>query len=65
MDDVKVLVLPDGRVARSDAAKFLGYRPKTLAEWHRLGKGPQSRMVGGRRFYNIDDLRSFASGAVV
>lgn len=26
MDDVKVQVLPDGRVARADAAKFLGYR---------------------------------------
>ncbi len=64
MDDVKVQVLPDGRVARSDAAKFLGYQPKTLAEWHRLGKGPASRMVGGRRFYQIDDLRAFAgSGA--
>ncbi|WP_081469526.1 helix-turn-helix domain-containing protein [Sphingomonas sp. PAMC 26617] len=62
MVDVKVLVLPDGRVARSEAAKFLGYRPKTLAEWHRLGKGPRSRMVGGRRFYQIDDLRAFASG---
>lgn len=60
MDEVKVLVLPDGRVARGEAAKFLGYQPKTLAEWHRLGKGPRSRMVGGRRFYDIADLRDFA-----
>lgn len=60
MDDVKIPILPDGRVSRADAARFLGYQPKTLAEWHRLGKGPASRMVGGRRFYQIDDLRSFA-----
>jgi hypothetical protein len=63
MDEVRVQVLPDGRVARSDAAKFLGYQAKTLAEWHRLGKGPRSHMVGGRRFYHIDDLRTFATGS--
>lgn len=60
MEEVKVQVLPDGRVARADAARYLGYKPNTLAEWHRLGKGPRSRMVGGRRFYDIEDLRSFA-----
>ena len=62
MDDVKVAVLPDGRVSRSDAAKYLGYQPKTLAEWKRLGKGPVARRVGGRCFYMIDDLREFAQG---
>jgi hypothetical protein len=60
VDEVRVQILPDGRVARNDAATFLGYKPKTLAEWHRLGKGPRSRMVGGRRFYDIEDLRAFA-----
>lgn len=60
MDEVRVQVLPDGRVARNDAARFLGYKSHTLAEWHRLGKGPRSRMVGGRRFYDIEDLRAFA-----
>lgn len=62
MDQVKVAVLPDGRVARADAARYLGCQPKTLAEWYRLGKGPRSRMVGGRRFYQIEDLQAFASG---
>jgi hypothetical protein len=57
-----VMVLPDGRVDRKNAATFLGREPKTLAEWHSLGKGPRSRLVGGRRFYMIDDLRAFAAG---
>ncbi len=57
-----VLVLPDGRVPRNEAARFLGVRAKTMAEWQRLGRGPTSRLVGSRRFYMIDDLRSFASG---
>ena len=59
-EQARIMVLPDGRVSRSDAAKYLGRAPKTLAEWYRLGKGPASRMIGGRRFYQIEDLRSFA-----
>jgi DNA-binding transcriptional MerR regulator len=62
MDEVVVRVLPDGRLSREEAAKFLGYKVRTLAEWHRLGRGPASRLVGGRRFYMIEDLRAFAQG---
>lgn len=59
MEEVKIVVLPDGRVDRVNAARFIGLTPKTLAEYHRLGKGPASRKVGGRRFYQIEDLRTF------
>lgn len=62
MDEVRVMVLPDGRVDRINAARFLGLAPKTLAEYHRLGKGPASRKVGGRRFYQLDDLQAFVAG---
>ena len=62
IEATKVVILPDGRLTRADAAKFLGRKSKTLADWHRLGKGPRSRMVGGRRFYMIDDLTAFAGG---
>lgn len=55
-------VTPDGRVSRAEAARFLGFKPKTLAEWHRKGIGPQSLMVGGRRFYRLDELKQYASG---
>jgi hypothetical protein len=61
-EEVRVRVLPDGRVDRVNAALFLGYRVKTLAEWQRLGKGPRSYLVGSRRFYQIDDLRAFVRG---
>lgn len=57
---VTIVVLPDGRVSRRAAAAFLGREPKTLADWHSKGRGPKSRMVGGRRFYQIEDLRAFA-----
>lgn len=63
MHEVSVRVTPDGRVSRNDAASFLGFKPETLAEWQRLGVGPNSHMVGGRRFYLIDELREYATGA--
>ena len=62
VDVSKVAATPDGRVSRADAAKFLGFKPKTLAEWYRKGKGPDSKLVGGRRFYVLDDLVRYAAG---
>ncbi len=59
LEHVKVRVLPDGRVDRANAAKYLGRSPKTLAEWARLGLGPRSILVGGRRFYHLADLQQF------
>lgn len=64
VDQTRVRVLPDGRIARIDAANFLGCAPKTLAEWSRLGLGPRPRRVGGRIFYFLCDLEAFvANGA--
>lgn len=63
---VPITVLPDGRVARKDAAMFLGVAVKTLEEWARTGRGPRSRPVGGRRvFYDFADLQAFARGEQV
>lgn len=59
LDHLRVKVLPDGRVSRSDAAVYLGYAPKTLAEYARLGRGPRPRRVGGRIFYLLKDLNAF------
>jgi hypothetical protein len=59
---VRVRVLPDGRMTRSDAARYLGHAPKTLAMWQLQGKGPPSVLVGGRRFYYRDELDKFVRG---
>jgi hypothetical protein len=59
---VNVRVLPGGRLDRANAARFLGKTTKTLAEWQRLGIGPRSFLVGGRRFYRLDELRAYANG---
>lgn len=62
IDQVRVRVLPDGRLTRKDAAKYLGRAEKTLAMWALEGKGPASRLVGGRRFYFKDVLDAFVRG---
>ncbi len=58
----RVRVLPDGRMTREDAARYLGLKPKTLAMWSIEGKGPQSVKVGGRRFYFQEILDAFIRG---
>lgn len=62
VEQVCVRVLPDGRMTREDAARYLGLRPKTLAMWELEGKGPRSLKVGGRRFYFLNDLDQFVRG---
>jgi hypothetical protein len=62
IEQVKVRILPDGRMSRQDAARYLGHKPKTLAMWTLLGKGPRSVKVGGRIFYFRSDLDAFVRG---
>ncbi len=62
IEQVRVRVLPDGRLTRKDAAKYLGRAEKTLAMWEMERKGPPSVLVGGRRFYFKDALDAFIRG---
>ncbi len=59
MSDVKSKTLPDGRMDRANAARYLGYKPQTLAKWAMQGKGPRYVRVGGRIFYFLHDLNTF------
>ena len=62
VEQVRVRILPDGRMSRKDAAKYLGRAEKTLAMWKMKGKGPNSVLVGGRCFYFKDVLDAFVRG---
>ena len=62
IERIRVRILPDGRMTREDAARYLGLKPKTLAQWQMQGRGPTSVRVGGRVFYRQDDLDSFIRG---
>ena len=62
VEQVRVRVLPDGRMDRKNAAKYLGVAVKTLAMWQLHGKAPPSRLVGGRRYYFKAALDAFIAG---
>ena len=63
VEHLKVVVLPDDRVDRKNAALALNRSPKTMAEWSRLGLGPRPFAVGGRIFYRWSEVQAFASGS--
>ena len=62
VEQVRVRVLPDGRMTRKDAAKYLGRAEKTLAMWAMEGKGPPVHKSGGRCYYFRADLDAFIQG---
>lgn len=62
VEHVKVRVLPDGRVARAEAAKLFDRTPKTMAEWASKGWGPRCIHVGGRVFHDYAECLAMARG---
>lgn len=62
LEVAKVHVLPDGRMTRQNAARYLGRKPKTLAMWAVQGKGPRVTKVMGRCFYYKAVLEAFVRG---
>jgi hypothetical protein len=62
VEQIRVRVLPDGRMTRAAAAQYVGCAEKTLAMWQLAGKGPRSVKVGGRVFYYRGDLDAFIRG---
>jgi len=59
---MKVRIFPDNRVDRLNAAIALGRSIKTLASWKCKGIGPRPINVGGRVFYDWDEVRAMARG---
>ena len=62
VDQVRVRVLPDGRVSRRDAAKLFDRSVKTMAEWKLKGWGPRAIIVGGRVFHDYEECLLIARG---
>ncbi len=57
----EVLVLPDGRMSRRNAALYLGCAPKTLAQYATQGTGPRF-IKRGRVWYFKGDLDAWLRG---
>ncbi len=62
IDQIRVRVLPDGRMSRRDAAAYTGFSEKTFTNWALDGHGPRPHRVGGRVFYFKDDIDAFIQG---
>jgi hypothetical protein len=62
VEQVRVRVLPDGRMRRADAALYLGLTEKTLANMRTKGEGPPVKKILGRVFYYRADLDRFIRG---
>ena len=65
IEQLKVVVLPDGRMDRANAAIYLDRKSATLATWASKGFGPRPIRVNGRVYYEKDDLDAFKAGASV
>ena len=59
LEEIRVRVLPDGRMDTPNAAKYLGVSRKTLTNWRCQGKGPSPRYIGSRVFYLRKELDQF------
>ena len=59
IEQIRVRVLPDGRMRREDAARYLGLASKTLSNLQLQGKGPRPVKIHGRVFYYLSDLDRF------
>ncbi len=53
VEQVKVRVLPDGRMTREDTARYIGVEVKTLSNWALVGRGPPAVKIAGRAFYYL------------
>lgn len=62
VEQVRVRVLPDGRMRREDAARYVGCASKTLANLNSQGKEPRAVKIRGRIYYYRTDLDRFISG---
>lgn len=61
----EITVTPDGRVTFDDAARFLGFSPKTLQQWRAKCYGPASYKIAGKLFYKLVELEKFVAQEVV
>lgn len=52
-------------VGKEEVAEYLGVDPKTLDNWASAGTGPTYIKVGGRRRYDMQDIRAWVEARKV
>lgn len=59
--EVRIRIHPGNRISRGDAARMLSVHPRTVISWQERGLLAPIR-VGGRVFYDYDQVTNLASG---
>lgn len=59
MTATNALPVADRALRRSQAAEIVGVSPKTLANWHSIGRGPRVVYYGRTPYYRSSDLGKF------
>jgi hypothetical protein len=62
IEQIGVVVLPDGRMSRADTARYIGCTTQTLAAWAMKKIGPPQIKVGGKSFYRKNEVDRFIRG---
>jgi len=57
--------IPPRFLRTQEAARFLGFSPRTLEKHRTYGTGPTYRKLGGRVVYTISDLQQWADLGIV
>lgn len=60
--EVKVRVLLGRRITKKDGGRALNRSDKTMTHWAAKGWGPRPIRVGGRIFYDLDEVLAMAKG---
>ena len=63
VEQIRVRVLPDGRMDSENAARYIGIAAQTLRVWALRGKAPAPKKVAGRNYYYRSDLDAFINGS--
>jgi predicted site-specific integrase-resolvase len=61
LKSMEIIVLPDGRMDRRNAASYLGVAEKTMAQWATKGTGPKF-IKRGRVWYRREELDAWLNG---
>lgn len=67
MNVIKVNVMPDGRISRKEAAKYIGVSCATMRTWDCIGRHPEylkKITVSGRVYYMFDDIKLFVEDQI-
>lgn len=63
---MKIITFPDGRISRSEAAKYIGIKSQTLSSWNSRGIHDEyfkKIVIAGKVYYSFESVEKFCLDA--